>query len=365
MALIKEIKYCYDDVAIIPCVTTDIEHRKTQCITVDENGMLPLFASPMDTVVDETNYEKFESELIYPILPRTVSLDKRVLRSTSGYWAAYSLNEFDAIFCDKDEVIETSNKIHALIDIANGHMEKALALVVEARKIYGNNIVIMAGNVANPKTYIEYAKAGVDYIRLSIGTGGGCLTTTLTGVHYPIASLIAETAEIRKTIIGDKKYPRIPKIVADGGVRDYRDIMKALALGADYVMCGTVFACMLESAAPKYDWDGNEIESYDGMKFGEDKLWYQDGELVGEITLDFYGMASREGQIALNGAKTRVSEGVKKKLTAKYTMHGWVDNFIGLLRTCMSYVDAHNLNELRQNTDLALVSENTKNSVNK
>lgn len=376
MALIKEVKYSYNDVSIVPCVTTDIEHRR-ECVPVDDNGMLPLFTSPMDTVVNETNYEKFESELIYPILPRTVSLEKRVSRSTSGYWAAYSLDEFEMIFCDKDEVLKSNGKIFALIDTANGHMKKILEVVEKARKVYGDDIVIMAGNVANPETYLEYAKAGVDYARLSIGTGGGCLTTPLTGIHYGIASLIDETAWLRKTTLNpnyyenvlkgdyDGKYKRIPKIVADGGIRDYGDIMKALALGADYVMCGTIFASMLESAAPKFDWDGNEIESYDGMKRGEDGMWYQDGELVGELTLDFYGMASREGQIALNGSKTRTSEGLKKKLTAKYTMHGWVDNFIGLLRSCMSYLDAHNLKEIGFKAVLVLNSEGTKAAVNK
>lgn len=364
MALIKEVKYSYGDISIIPCVTTDIEHRR-ECVPLDENGMLPLFTSPMDTVVNENNYEKFESELVYPILPRTVSLEKRVSRSTSGYWAAYSLDEFELLFCDNDEVLRANGKIFALIDTANGHMEKILKAAKKSRKIYGDKIVIMAGNVANPKTYIEYAKAGIDYVRLSIGTGGGCLTTPLTGVHYPIASLIDETAEIRKTIVGDKNYKRIPKIVADGGIRDYGDIMKALALGADYVMCGTIFASMLESAAPKYDWDGNEVDSYDGMKRGEDGMWYQDGELVGELSLDFYGMASREGQIALNGSKTRTSEGLKKKLTVKYTIHGWVDNFISLLRSCMSYINAHNLQEISEKAVLVLNSESTKNSVNK
>lgn len=364
MALIKEVKYSYGDVSIIPCVTTDIEHRR-DCVPLDENGMLPLFTSPMDTVVNENNYEKFESELIYPILPRTTSLEKRVSRSVSGYWAAYSLDEFELIFCDNNEILKSKGKIFALIDLANGHMEKMLTVAKKARRLYDDKLVIMAGNVANPKSYIEYAKAGIDYVRLSIGTGGGCLTTPLTGVHYPIASLIDETAEIRKTIATDKKYPRIPKIVADGGIRDYGDIMKALALGADYVMCGTIFASMLESAAPKHDWDGDEIDSYEGMKRGEDGLWYQDGELVGELTLDFYGMASRQGQIALSGSKTRTSEGLKKKLTVKYTMHGWVDNFIGLLRSSMSYIDAHNLKEIGEKAILVLNSEGTKASVNK
>ena len=71
----------------------------------------------------------------------------------------------------------------------------------------------------------------------------GCLSTSNTGIHYPIASLINDIVQIRDEI--SSKYDKLPKIIADGGIRNYSDAIKALALGSDYVMIGSVFAKML------------------------------------------------------------------------------------------------------------------------
>ena len=105
-----------------------------------------------------------------------------------------------------------------------------------------------------------------------------CITSTQTAIHYPIASLIEQCYRIKLQIsettneiaekrhIDTKYYVKSqfnteccmsrPMIVADGGIRGYADVIKALALGADYVMIGSLFTGLLESAAPLI------IESY-------------------------------------------------------------------------------------------------------
>ena len=78
MALVKnETFYTYRDITIVPSIISDIEHRE-ECNPHDENGMLPLFTAPMDTVADEKNFELFTNEMIYAILPRTVNIKTRV-----------------------------------------------------------------------------------------------------------------------------------------------------------------------------------------------------------------------------------------------------------------------------------------------
>lgn len=174
MGLKKDkIYYTYEDVTIMPNVISPIEHR-SECIPLDENGMLPLFTAPMNTVVDKDNFSLFENEMIHAILPRTEKLELRIEYSLKGRWAAYSMTEFESVFCDETSKLDESNGIKALIDIANGHMQKSYDLVRAAKNIYGDNITIMVGNIANPRTYEEYARVGADYIR--IGIGSGCFT---------------------------------------------------------------------------------------------------------------------------------------------------------------------------------------------
>ena len=374
MGLIKnKIYYTYEDVTIIPNVVSLVEHR-SECIPLDEEGMLPLFTAPMDTVVNSKNFGMFENEMIHAILPGTESLDARIENSIRGRWSAYSLSEFEKVFCNELEKLDEKNKIKALIDIANGHMSKSIDLVRAAKNIYGDNIIIMVGNIANPKTYAEYARVGADYIRIGIGSGCGCLSSSNTGIHMPMATLIDETVEIKKSL--EDEYKKLPKIIADGGIRNYRDIIKALALGADYVMIGSVFAKMLESAAPKSAYSDEwlklpiEIELEDLTDFTFDNVgWrakYNGKEIfLGDIRATFYGMASREGQIALNGAKTKTSEGIKKTLPVLYTMHGWSTNFMDYLRSAMSYLGVKDLNGVRDYANVIINSQNAVSAVNK
>lgn len=374
MGLKKDkIYYTYEDVTIMPNILSTIEHRK-QCIPFDENGMLPLFTAPMDCVVGKKNFKLFENEMIYAILPRTEPIKNRVDYSIKGRWAAYSMTEFETIFCNEKEPLPKNSTIKALIDIANGHMKKSVDLVRAAKNIYGDNIVIMVGNIANPETYEEYARVGADYIRIGIGGGRGCLSSSNTGIHTPMATLIDDTVEVRKRI--ENKYKKLPKIIADGGIRNYRDIIKALALGADYVMIGSVFAKMLESAAPKNanseEWCKLQplikLEDLNEFTFDEAR-WrakYNGKEIfLGDIRATFYGMASREGQIALNGVKTKTSEGLKTTLPVLYTIHGWTTNFMDYLCSAMSYLGVFTLEEMKKYSTVIINSNNAVNAVNK
>jgi hypothetical protein len=76
-------------------------------------------------------------------------------------------------------------------------------------------------------------------------------------------------------------------------------------------------------------------------------------------------MASREGQIAMNGAKTKTSEGVKKSLEVEYTMQGWTENFIDYLRSAMSYTNNKTLEQFINETNLTVNSQNAVDVVNK
>ena len=383
----NKIYYSYKDVTILPSIISNIEHRSS-CNPYYDNGLLPLFTSPMDTVVGEENFSSFYNESIVPILPRTIDVNKRLKNSTDGKWSAYSLSEFERLFCNGLNVIQ-SDSIFALIDVANGHMSKILDVSRRAKNLYGDKITIMAGNIANPQTYIQYAEAGIDYCRCGIGGGNCCITATQLGIFCPMATLISDIYNIKKFLLSQGKK-KLPKIVADGGVRNYDDIIKALALGADYVMCGSIFSKMMESSATKFLGKDSKvrlrfpIERYKNLKF-DGNNWvgnYTDEFLaeleskgvkkddnaqivIGKVKSMYYGMASERGQIALNGSKTKTSEGNMKLLDVTYTMHGWSTNFKDYLRSAMSYIGCTRINDIAECSEVIINSKNASESINK
>lgn len=401
MKIIKETKYTYKDLYIVPTTESNIDSRK-ECNPFYSDGMLPLFTAPMTSVVGLENYKLFEKNGIHSILPRSVPIDDRLYAIKNGYWAAFSLNEFEDIFMNgKPDKYE--HPVHVLVDIANGHMNRLFNDVEDTKKKWGNQVVIMIGNIANPETYANVAACGADYVRLGIGGGFGCITTTQTGVHYPMASLISDTVEVKKNIV--KRYldlcgefpehlefvSKLPRIVADGGIRNFDDINKALVLGADYVMIGSLFAKMYESTGTKFYETDNGLqtfpeECFENLRCENDSIWYGDykdkeyerlfetttrkpekkkNHLIGKLFKTYYGMASKKGQVDLKGKKEQISEGTIKTVQIEYTMEKWVKRCIHYLRTAMSYTDCETIDEFKIKPKLIVGSSNAIFAVNK
>jgi len=367
----KEIKYSYNDISIVPSIVSNIKHRE-ECEPFI-NGKLPLFTAPMSSVVSVSNFDVFEKNYINAILPRTEPIDARLYYSNNGKWAAFGLNEFYDNFIENKQ---SSTKLRVLIDVANGHMKQLLEMVKTFKEKYKDiDNEIMVGNIANPVTYIEMCKYGVDYVRCGVGGGEGCITSSNLGVHYPMASLIDEIAKIKVDLGKSGKYSKLTKVIADGGIRNYSDVIKALSLGADYVMIGGLFTRMIESAADTFIYTKNSKkyflinhyfnETDNGWAVvdkSDENRW---AVVYPKLYKSFFGMASKKAQKLMHGQKIRTSEGIEKVVEVKYSLPQWVDNFIDYLRSAMSYTNARTVKEFIENTETIVISNNTYLSVNK
>lgn len=177
----QDIKLNYDDITVVPEAVTDICSR-TECDPYDEYGYLPIFASCMSSVVSLENARSFNNARIRAVIPRSYSLEKRFSYLTETHtpnFVAFSLNEASKYFHKDSGIcppssIENDWPLKICIDLANGHMKCLLDLVKRIKEDYGDKIIIMTGNIANPEAYKYYEEAGVDYVRCSIGTG--CFT---------------------------------------------------------------------------------------------------------------------------------------------------------------------------------------------
>lgn len=165
-----------------------------------------------------------------------------------------------------------------------------------------------------------------------------CTTSVLTGMHYPMGSLIINTNKERKKVEEEiafgAQYRSVPKIVADGGFKRIDQIIKALALGADYVMLGEVFAKTTIACGEPNIPDTDECE-------------YAANER------EYYGMSTVKAQKLINKAslfpvedfKPKHAEGNVRFVPIEYGLDQWLDEFKHALRSSMSYAAARTLKD--------------------
>jgi IMP dehydrogenase/GMP reductase len=343
MGEVFEMLFDFDDLLIEPAILSKINSR-SEINARNIWGNLPLMTAPMDTVVDQNNFHLFKEKGIMPVLPRIQNPNNEWV--DTNIFLSYSLQDFEKIFLKEKVYVENGNRIMALIDVANGHMESLYELAKEAKKRYGYSMCLMVGNVANPKTFEEYCKIGVDMVRIGIGNGNGCLTTVQTGVGYPMASLIEECNQLR--VYNEYRTD----IIADGGFKKFADIIKALALGADYVMLGSILNKCLESAGETRDNNDEIVNQY-----------HPDTKKMFHVELPFYktfrGMSTKEVQKTWGKENLTTSEGVVRKNKVEYTIEGWIKNFEDYLKSAMSYTGKKELHRFIGGVNYNMITQNS------
>ncbi len=342
----------FDDILIVPKKKTHIASRYNDIILPIT---LPLFTAPMDTVVDLNNIYDFLENGINITLPRTIKSDNYHL-VPKGVFVSMGFDDID--YHLKTSLRNLQSDLCVVIDVANGHMQKLFDYTREIKRLRPD-IILMIGNIANPETYRWYAEnTDVDYIRVGIGNGGGCLTTKQSGIGYPMASLIHDVFQEKLLCLydhRDDKYFKVPAIVADGGMKDHSDIIKALALGADYVMIGSIFNKALESCAQNYLY---KIRI--GKKYA--KMLFDNGKPVKKY---FRGMSTKEAQKAMGKTSFKTSEGVVRYRKVEYHLSGWVENFKHYLRNAMSYSNAKTLDDFVGKVEICQITTKAYDRFNK
>jgi len=341
----RDIKLDWNDISLVPQAISSISSRNEVIIT-DLYNMLPLFTAPMDTVIDGNNSKTFHDKDINVCLPRNVKFKKG---SEQKYFYSYGL----------DDIIEKVNNDlllpnRILIDVANGHMEKLINISKKIKDKYGNDKELMVGNIANPETYKTYCAIGVDYIRVGIGGGSSCTTSANVSIHYPMASLISECYDIGLL------YAKPTKIIADGGFRSFSDVIKAIAVGADYVMLGGIFNKCMESCSTSYTKLSDN--TYVEKDYMTARTLFESGDNVYKY---YRGMSTKEVQKAWNKKDLKTGEGITKYNLVEYTLDGWVENFSDYLKSAMSYTGCRTLEDFIGGPEIIQISQMSFNRFHK
>jgi hypothetical protein len=326
-------KFDFDDITIVPEMLSKIHSRKEvkPFLEIGDKNYLPLMTSPMDTVVDIHNLHYFEENKILICLPRGTNVH------------SYYEYVFPSISLEDAEHLlehEPEDKIsYFCIDMANGHMAK-LYDVVKDLNVKRPDVKFIVGNIANPKSFRLFGLlSNVWGVRVGIGGGGACTTSANVAVHYPMGSLISECYQIKMENF------LTTKIIADGGMRKYSDIIKALALGSDIVMIGSLFNKMLQSCSPTYLWKTFKVT-------GKMERWLFNNKF--SLYKKFRGMSTKEVQKEWGKKKLTTSEGVVKWNELLYDLPKWVNNLEDYLRSAMSYTSSSNLKEFKHSEKIVI-----------
>lgn len=231
-----------DDISLIPAyLNQGFLGNYDFAIYEGQEKFLPIFTRPIQSIITKDNCDMWASNGIRPIIPITEEFSIRI-QACQRYFTAFTLQEIKDNFIAKPQ----RNPISRIyIEHVNGHDVDILNTSQKLKSLYGDRLLIMAGPIANPKTYIDYCKAGIDYTRVGMSIGSQD-NPYKYGFHYPIAGILMDIRLQLKAAIGFKQS----RIVVDGGVLKQSDIVKCIALGADCVIIGNEFSKLLESAGP-------------------------------------------------------------------------------------------------------------------
>jgi len=211
-----------------------------------------------------------------------------------------------------------------VVDTAHGHSTRVIKLIEEIKHNF--TVELVGGNVATFEGAESLIKAGVDAVKVGIGPGSICTTRVIAGVGMPQVSAIQECKRAAK------KYGM--PLIADGGIKYSGDITKALAVGADSVMIGNLFAGTEESPGEVVLYKGRSYKEYRGM---------------GSIEAMKKGSKDRYFQEEIEESKL-VSEGIEGRVSYKGPLSGCIFQLVGGLRSGMGYCGTGNIKELQEKT---------------
>jgi len=368
MSKLKKVGYELKDVAIIQAPVAFANHRSDVNPFVEICGrqVYPIFVSPMASVTDQNNYKVWIENKLTPLIPRSVqksgqnpdglSFADRIQLAKETF-VSFSLKEAQEHLISYFQQIDHTIVYYVCIDIAHGTLSELYDVCKKLKETAGSCIQIMTGNVANPAAYSFYADAGIDWCRLSIGTGSRCTSSTNVGVHYPSATLLDDINEQRKAYAHSHNGNAPTKLILDGGVGWFDDIQKAIALGADAVMCGKIFAECEEACGSTY-YTGVKDGVFDTTKYYSE--WDARARYASECyeikrCRDYFGMSTKRAQCITGGSGNVTSEGIDRPVEVKYPVAKWVDNMQSYLRSCMTYTNSHTIQEMQENAQLIIL----------
>lgn len=322
--------YTYDDVALAPQfnnIPSRTEPSMESWLTKDRKIGIPLLAANMDTVVGDDLAEVLIRYGSVPIFHRFTDYETQVRWVEKYRGKTFVSCGIHALKIDETRRLLDLGAAGVCIDVAHGHSNRMFDMIKEIKRTHPSKDII-AGNVCTPMAYHDLVNAGADAVKVGVGPGSACTTRLVTGFGIPQFTAIYECAQIAEKL-------RIP-LIADGGIRDSRDVVLSLAAGASSVMIGKLFALTKESTAPKRQ------SASDSSKM---EAKYR-GQASEDFQNDFYGALKDK----------TVAEGIDFWGPVQGSAVELIEKLLGGLRSGMTYGGARSIKELQRKAEFVEVT---------
>jgi len=234
---------------------------------------------------------------------------------------------------ERFEVLRARGVDAIVVDTAHGHSEGVIEQVRQIKKQYGDDVQLIAGNVATGEAVRDLIKAGTDAVKVGIGPGSICTTRVVAGVGMPQFSAIMECAEAAR----DTGVP----IIADGGIKFSGDVAKAIAAGGSTVMIGSMFAGTDEAPGDTILYQGRTYKAYRGM---------------GSLGAMKKGSKDRYFQADEDDAMKLVPEGIEGRVAYKGPLTAILHQLMGGLRAAMGYTGCATIADMHKKSRLVKIS---------
>jgi IMP dehydrogenase len=237
-------------------------------------------------------------------------------------------------YLERTEALLEAGADVIVVDIAHGHSENAINTVHMIKKAFPDSELI-AGNVATGEGSRDLIKAGVDAVKVGVGSGSICITRVVTGSGVPQLTAVIDSVKVAR----DYKVP----IISDGGIRNSGDITKALAAGASSVMIGSLFGGTDESPGKTLVKNGKKYKMYRGMASFYASLGrkYREAgpQVVDSDDLNDYVPEGVEAMVPYNGSVVEI-----------------IRQMAGGLRSGLSYCGAKTIPEMQTNAEFIKIT---------
>ena len=236
-------------------------------------------------------------------------------------------------FLERSESLLDAGVDVLVVDIAHGHSENAIGAIKNIKKAFPD-CELIAGNIATAQGAEDLIKAGVDAVKVGVGSGSICITRVITGSGVPQLTAVMDCAKVGL----DHGVP----IISDGGTRTSGDATKALASGASSVMVGSMLGGTDESPGTVLTKNGKRFKVYRGMASLSASLGRKSKE-TGSFSFD-------------DDLNDYVAEGVEAMVPYKGTVVDILKQLTGGVRSGLSYCGAHTIPQMQENAEFIKMS---------